>query len=143
MVLGNNVTVAEDSDGFALINNTVLPSIVSQYGAIRTVTANYNVKFYDSTILVDATSGNITIDLSIANTSLAYNSINVNINGTDYAFDISKIITIKKIDSTVNTVTLDNGTDLVDGAGTQVLTTQWRSLQVQWDGTDWYILNKN
>ena len=143
MILGNNVTVAEDSDGFALINNTVLPSIVAQYGAIRTVTANYNVKFYDSTILVDATSGNITIDLSIASTSLAYNSINVNINGTDYAFDISKIITIKKIDSTVNTVTLDNGTDLVDGAGTQVLTTQWQSLQVQWDGTDWYILNKN
>ena len=143
MILGNNVTVSEDTDGFALINNTVLPSIVAQYGAIRTVTANYNVKFYDSTILCDATSGNITIDLLIASTSLAYNSINVNINGTDYAFDISKIITIKKIDSTVNTVTLDNGTDLVDGAGTQVLTTQWQSLQVQWDGTDWYILNKN
>lgn len=139
-IFGNNVAVAEDSDGFALINNTVLPSIVAQYGAIRTVTANYNVKFYDSTILVDATSGNITIDLSIASTSLAYNSINVNINGTDYAFDISKIITIKKIDSTVNTVTLDNLTNLIDGATTQVLTNQYEALTIQWDGTDWYIL---
>ena len=61
--------------------------LTTPYSAIKTVTTNYNIKFYDGLILVDASGGNITIDLSIATTSLAFNTVNLTINGVDYSVD--------------------------------------------------------
>ena len=47
--------------------------------------------------------------------------------------------TIKKVDSTPNTVTIDaDGAETIDGALSQVLTTQWQGITVQSDGTTWY-----
>lgn len=73
--------------------------------------------------LVDATSGNIVKTLPTA------------------ASAVNIIYTIKKIDASVNTVTVQAaGAELIDGANTRVLTTQYQSIQIISNGTAWYIL---
>jgi hypothetical protein len=72
-------------------------------------TGNYNMNVLDERILVDASAGNVDIFL------------------IDAAWT-PNVDTIKKIDSSVNTVTVHaiNG-QLIDGAATKVLNTQWQS----------------
>lgn len=91
--------------------------------AISTKTANYTITATDSTILVDATSGNITITLpAVSGTT-----------GRQYV--------IKKIDSSVNTVTIDgNSSETIDGATTQSITTQWDAITIQSNGSAWFII---
>lgn len=49
--------------------------------------------------------------------------------------------TIKKTDSSANTVTIDgNASETIDGATTQVISYQWTSLTIVCDGTGWYII---
>jgi hypothetical protein len=51
------------------------------------------------------------------------------------------VIHVKKVDSSANTVTIDgNAAETIDGVLTQVLRRQWASLQLQSNGTNWYIL---
>lgn len=48
---------------------------------------------------------------------------------------------IKKIDATVNTVTIDaDGAETIDGALTFVLTVQYQAIEIQSDGTQWWII---
>jgi hypothetical protein len=73
--------------------------------------------------LCDCTSNNITINLPAASTA----------SGLQYH--------IKKIDSTSNTVTVDgNGAETIDGATTATLTTQYESITVVSDGSNWFII---
>lgn len=77
---------------------------------IRRVTSDYTVDLNDSIILVDATAGNVTITLQGA---LQWEE---------------KRLVVKKIDSSVNTVTIDaDSTELIDGAATKVISTQYTS----------------
>lgn len=47
----------------------------------------------------------------------------------------------KKIDSSVNTVTIDaDGAETIDGALTFVLTVQYQAIEIQSDGTQWWIV---
>jgi|ERR1051325_7022768 hypothetical protein len=95
---------------------------------ISTKTAAYTATTQDSTILVDGTNGAYTITLPTATS--AYN-------GTLGGF----CFTIKKIDSSANNVTIKaNGTELIDGVNTQVISTQWMSLTVQSNGTSWFLI---
>lgn len=87
--------------------------------AIATKTANYTLTNNDSTVLGDAASGNITMTLSSVS----------GIAGRQY--------TVKKIDSSANTVTVA-GT--IDGATNKVLNTQYDSVTVQTDGSVWWII---
>lgn len=49
--------------------------------------------------------------------------------------------TIKKIDASANTLTIDaDAAETIDGALTVVLTVQWQTVTVQSDGTTWYIV---
>ena len=74
-------------------------------------------------ILCDATTTKITITLPAAATY------------TD------RVYYIKKIDSSAYTVTIDaNGTEKIDGAETQIITTQYVSLTVCSDGSNWHII---
>ena len=74
----------------------------------------------------DATAGNMT--LSIANNS---------------ADSPGRIHVIKKIDSSINTVTIDpNGTETIDGASTYVLAVQYSTVVIQSNGTNWFIVSK-
>ena len=73
--------------------------------------------------LVDATSGCITITLAPTACALA------------------RRIDIKKIDSSVNTVTIDgNLAETIDGSLTKVLSTQYDSYTIITDGSNWFIL---
>lgn len=75
-----------------------------------------------SVILVDTTLGNVIESLPAAS-------------------DLTgKFYTIKKVDSTVNTVTVDcDGADTVDGETSFVLGLQYDSVTVLSDGTSWHI----
>ena len=76
-----------------------------------------------ATVLVNASGGAVTITLPTA------------------AVGEDRRYTIKKIDSSAFTVTIDgNGAETIDGATTAVITMQYESVTVQSDGTSWYIL---
>jgi hypothetical protein len=77
---------------------------------VRRITTNYTMDLNDSIILVDATAGNVTVTLQAA-----------------LQWEQKRLI-VKKIDASVNTVTIDaNSTELIDGAATKVISTQYTS----------------
>lgn len=88
---------------------------------VTTKTANYTATSFDQDILVDATSGPVTINLPTA------------VGRTDP-------ITIKKIDSSGNAVTIDGaGSETIDGALTRVLSTQWDYATLLPSGAAWFV----
>lgn len=90
---------------------------------IETKTSNYTITIDDSTILADATSGAFAVTLPSAVSSSGY------------------VFTIKKKDITSNVVTVQRaGSDLIDGASTYLLQTQYESIKVQSDGSGWWIV---
>ena len=90
---------------------------------LSTKTANYTTTENDNTILVDATSGNITITLIAA------------------ASHVNGIYVIKRIDSSVNTVTIDgNGAETIDGAANVMLVTQYSGKSIQSNGSNWFVI---
>lgn len=89
---------------------------------VASKTANYTVMSFDEVILVNATSGSVTIALPTA------------AGRTDP-------VTVKKTDSSGNTVTLDgNGSETIDGATTKVLSTQWDTVTIIPSGGNWFII---
>lgn len=77
-------------------------------------------------------------------------TIGMTTGGTDRAVDLpsaatstGRILTIKKVDSGVGTVTIDpNASQTLDGDTTVVLTTQYEAITFQSDGSNWLILNR-
>lgn len=109
-------TDADDAVTLAQLRGEVVSPIASTTTTITLGTTQY-------TVLANATGGAITINLPPA------------------AANIGKIYNLKKIDSTANTVTIDpNAVETIDGAATRVLTAQWQSVQIQCDGTAWFVL---
>lgn len=91
---------------------------------IKRVVATTVMQATDFCLMVDAALAPVTIYLPAAITCAG------------------RLYTIKKIDSTVNAVTIDaNGSELIDGATTNVLAAQWNGRLLQSDGTAWYILS--
>lgn len=96
---------------------------------IRTITVTATLVATDSTVLCNASSGNITVNLPSAASS--YDSTT----GTGQVFNI------KKTDASVNTVTIDpNSTETIDGALTVATSSQWQSYSIQSNGTSWFII---
>ncbi len=89
----------------------------------RTRTSGVTLTTTDfGTILADATSGNQTYNLPPAATSR------------------NKVFHFIKVDGGANTVTVDgSGAEEINGALTQVLTTQFDRLSIICDGTNWFI----
>lgn len=89
----------------------------------RTETGNYTATLDDYVILVDATGGAVTVGLPTAASA------------TQRGFHI------KKIDSSVNAVTIDpNGAETVDDSASYSITAQYEAILVASDGTEWWIL---
>lgn len=83
----------------------------------------YTATASDYTILCNATAGAITINLPAA------------------ASHTGRIYNIKKTDSSVNAITIDgNAAETIDGDTTVLLGTQYHSLTIQCDGSNWHIL---
>ena len=84
-----------------------------------TVTANAD----DYTIKCDCTSNTVTVDLPAA------------------ASSVGRVYYVVKIDAVANDVIIDaSGAELINGATTLNLTTQWDSVQIQCVGTYWTII---
>lgn len=106
-------TISLPSDGI------LKPSIITE---IITVTSSLTAGPNNTIILVDATSGPVTITLPPA------------ISGGDFV--------IKKIDSTINAVTVDgDGSETIDNSTTQVITVQYVSIRIIADSSNnWWII---
>ena len=90
---------------------------------VTSVTADYTVSANDSFIKVDATAAPVTITLMLASSGK------------------EKRLTIKKIDSSANAVTVDgNGSETIDGATTVSLPSQYNSVSIMSDGTEWWVV---
>ena len=88
-----------------------------------TKTASYLATFEDHVILCDATSSAITITLPVAST----------VEGL--------ILHIKKTDNSVNAITVDgDGSETIDGGTTAVIDTQYESITIISDNSNWFIL---
>lgn len=101
-----------------------IPSASIDY-TTTTITANATLSDISGlvTVLCDCTSGNITISLPTAV-------------GNQAAFNI------KKIDSSINTVTIDpNSSETIDGAATVTIYDDDDFVQVQSDNSNWVITN--
>jgi hypothetical protein len=97
----------------------------NDYYVVETALSTYNVSDIDEMILADATSNNI--DVNLPTPSADYNGFSV---------------TVKKIDSSANTVTLKSSSGDIDGVtGTtgQAISTQYSSITVVCDSVNYWI----
>ena len=79
------------------------------------------VRANDHTKLCDCTSNAITVNLDAANPGIQY--------------------IIKKIDSSANAVTIAaSGAETIDGAASITLPSQYQSVTLVCDGTNWFIV---
>ena len=140
LVIGNNVSIAENTSNFTYNNGIVTTSLKGDSRNVVTVTSNYNVKAFDDTVLGDATSGNITVNLSYALSSYLLANVSYTLNGNDISYNVSKIVTIKKIDSTTNIVTISGSGVNIDGFASVDLVSQYDSITLQYDGVNWVII---
>lgn len=91
--------------------------------AVRSVTAATTIVDSDDLVLVDATSGAVTVTLPLA------------------AVNAGRRFTVKKTDASGNAATIDgNGSETIDGATTAATTTQYVAITVQSDGTAWWVV---
>jgi hypothetical protein len=89
----------------------------------REATTSTSVTPADFVVLCDATSGDLSATLDTA------------------ANMVNKLVHIKKVDSTTNSViVVAQGGETIDGETSQEFTTQWTSLAVYCTGTSFYIL---
>lgn len=89
------------------------------------ITTSLDITLSDShyTVLVDASTANRIVNLPAASASSG------------------RIYNIKKTDSSANTVTIDgNASETIDGALTQVISIQYNSLEIQCNGSSWFII---
>jgi hypothetical protein len=116
LISGTNITLSQVGQAIT-INSVGVGS-----NSITTVTTTYTANTFNI-IQADATTGPFTVTLPIAASST----------GKEY--------TLKKIDSSMNAVTIHgNGAEIIDGSNTQLLNTQWSSLTVISNGTSWIII---
>lgn len=93
--------------------------------SITSKTAAYTLTASDYTVTADASGGAFTLTLPAA------------------ASNSGRIFLIKRTDNTpANAVTIDgNASETIDGATTRPLYTQYESLSIQSDGTNWVVLD--
>lgn len=113
------------SNGKTLRISSGLPawSDVDTTLSTSTKTSNYTIVGSDVVIFADATSGNTTITLPLAASFSGYSFF------------------VKRIDGTGNTCQVSrSGSDTIDGATSFVLDTQYYSVRVVSNGSNWYII---
>lgn len=89
-------------------------------------TSNYVVTALDSTLLCNALGGAITITLPSA------------------ASIPGRLLTIKKTDSSIYSITVDaNSTETIDGELTVSISYQYESVTIQSDGSNWHIIGRS
>ena len=114
---GDVLTVVTNGDG------DLVPSWTRSYS--RTVATSDDITAADRVVLSDATLGSIVLTLPPAGDATA----------------VGALITVKKIDSSANTVTITpDGTETLDGGGGYALTVQWTAVTIVSDGSNWFVI---
>ena len=90
---------------------------------ITTKAADYTLSATDETVLVNASAAGVTITLPTGAVA-------------------GKKYTIKKIDTTVNTLTLNGGGGSIDGNSSVLTSVPYQGWVVQFDGSNWFIISK-
>lgn len=94
-------------------------------GSVTSVSTTYTALTSDDVILASASGGSFTITLFTA------------------VGNADKYLTIKKTDSSTNTVTIDgSGSETINGNLTRVLSTQNETIRIVSDGSNWHITNR-
>lgn len=107
------------TDGAGALSWASLPA----QGVTAVTTSPYTVLATDGTLSVNCTGGAVTVNLPAA------------------ASHAGRILHVKKVDSSGNAVTVEpNGAETIDGASNATVSTQWSTLSIQSDGTNWLIL---
>lgn len=89
---------------------------------VTSIDGDYTATDLDSTVVADATGGNITVTLPQAMT----------VQGM--------ILTVKKVDGSGNTVTVDGySSETIDGATTKVLSSQYEAITIHSSGSEWFV----
>lgn len=90
------------------------------YGSLTTVTSDYTASDGEI-VLADASGGAVTVTLPSPSEAL--------------------LTTVKKIDSSTNTVTVATpSTETIDGASSESLSSQWEAIESTSDGVDYFII---
>jgi parallel beta-helix repeat protein len=120
LVITGNQTRKKDGGAWGLrLDSNQAANCIDIGASVQTVSADTTVSFQE-TVLVNASGGPRTITLPKP------------ANG--------RIVTIKKIDSSANTVTIQNNSgETIDGAAAYSLPAQWSTMTVGSDGTNWYV----
>lgn len=96
---------------------------IAQNASVTTKTGAYTATSSDKVLLCDATSAGFTITLPAAASSSGVT------------------LTIKKIDSSANAITVDgDSTELIDGSQTIAISFQHQSVDLVCNGTAWYLI---
>lgn len=127
----SNVRQAIGSDGTLLVSDSTQSAGVNWKTptsaltfAVVSKTANYTLTTSDYLVLVDASGGSFTLSLPAA------------------ASNTGRVFLIKRTDNTLsNAVTLDpNGSETIDGQTTRKLCTQYETVSIISDGSNWSVL---
>lgn len=111
--------------GATSLSTPILTTTGSFHTAITSTTSDLTLDNTHHTMVVDASSAARTITLPTALSAWR------------------RIYVIKKFDN-VNNVTIDaNGSETIDRVTTQTLTTQYSSITLQSDGTEWWVIAKS
>lgn len=130
IILGSNVTLINtsnkriDQNDCTVINGRIVSGVgtVEYITVSKTLTTDGNDDA--SVFLCDCTSGDLTFNLPVA-----------------LDFGIGNQLTIKKTDSSANTVTIvPDGSETIHGDVSLILTSQWDSPRLLSDGANWYII---
>jgi hypothetical protein len=139
-VIGDNIAVSENTTDFSYINGQVTNSIYNEKASIQNKSADYDVKSYDDVVFMTTGATDKTVTLTYALTEYIYTSNTITSNGTEITLEYSKRITIKKVDSGAGNVIIDGDGANIDGSATYTIYTQYDSVTLQWDGTNWNII---
>lgn len=123
VISGTTLSIGTPSDGTV----TRAKCATGGFGSLNVVskTANYTVTSSDDLILCDSSGGAFTLTLPTA----------VGIGGRVYE--------IKKTDSSFTAVTIDgNGSETLDGSTTTTLNTQYESIKIVSDNSNWQIVER-
>ncbi len=125
----NNTTrvTIQKTSGNVGIGTTAPDSTLHVSGSVGFKVVSTNNSSYtagnETIILANASGAGVTIALPVASTC------------TD------RVYTVKKSDSSGNTVTIDpNGSELIEGATTKVISAQYETVTIISDGTAWWII---
>lgn len=154
LLTNNNISTTADiafsklEDGTAL---SVLGRASNTDGAVASIVASSDgqVLRRSGTSISFGSVPTSSIDVTVAsvssNTTLSADvnlcTANSDITVTLPTVSAGKIIRIKKVDSTGNTVTIQRGgTAQIDGVNTKILYSQYESMTLVSDGSDWFIV---